>query len=38
VTKDGKPVHWQIRGISFDDAFREGLSGAALFLSGNGTP
>ncbi|HVY20530.1 MAG TPA: DUF2066 domain-containing protein [Bauldia sp.] len=38
VVHDGKPVHWQIRGISFDDAFREGLSGAALVLSGNGTP
>jgi hypothetical protein len=38
VVKDGKPVHWQKRGISFDDAFREGLSGAALVLSGNGTP
>jgi hypothetical protein len=38
VMKDGKPVHWQKRGISFDDAFRDGLSGAALALSGNGTP
>jgi hypothetical protein len=38
ITKDGKPVHWQKKGISFDDAFREGLSGAALALSGNGTP
>jgi hypothetical protein len=38
VSKNGKPVHWQKKGISFDDAFREGLSGAALVLSGNGTP
>lgn len=38
IAKDGKPVHWQKKGISFDDAFREGLSGAALALSGNGTP
>lgn len=38
VSKDGKPVHWQKKGISFDDAFREGFSGAALVLSGNGTP
>ncbi|MEJ0013850.1 MAG: DUF2066 domain-containing protein [Bauldia sp.] len=34
----GRPVHWQKKGISFDDAFRDGLSGAALALSGNGTP
>ena len=26
------------KGISFDDAFRDGLSGAALTLSGSGTP
>ena len=38
IEKDGKPVHWQKRGISFDDAFRDGLSGAALALSGSGTP
>jgi hypothetical protein len=38
IEKDGKPVHWQKKGISFDDAFRDGLSGAALALSGSGTP
>jgi uncharacterized protein len=38
VSVNGKPVHWQKKGISFDDAFREGFSGAALALSGNGTP
>jgi hypothetical protein len=38
IEKDGKPVHWQKRGISFDDAFRDGLSGAALVLSGSGDP
>jgi hypothetical protein len=38
IMKGGNAVHWQKRGISFDDAFREGLSGAALVLSGNGTP
>jgi hypothetical protein len=38
VMHDGRPVHWQKRGISFDDAFRDGFSGAALVLSGNGTP
>ncbi|MEO8667777.1 MAG: DUF2066 domain-containing protein [Bauldia sp.] len=34
----GKPVHWRKKGISFDDAFCDGLSGAALTLSGSGTP
>jgi hypothetical protein len=38
VTYQGTPVHWQKRGISFDDAFRDGLSGAAMILSGNGAP
>ncbi len=38
VSKNGKPVHWQKKGISFDDAFRDGLSGAALTLSGSGMP
>ena len=38
ISKDRKPVHWQKKGISFDDAFRDGLSGAALALSGSGQP
>jgi hypothetical protein len=38
IDYNGKPVHWEKRGISFDDAFREGLSGAAMVLSGNGPP
>jgi hypothetical protein len=29
---------WQIRGISFDDAFRNAMSGALQVLSGNGQP
>jgi hypothetical protein len=38
ITYQGKPVRWERRGISFDDAFRDGLSGAAMVLSGNGRP
>ena len=38
ISYQGQPVHWQLRGVSFDDAFRDGLSGAALVLSGNGKP
>jgi hypothetical protein len=32
----GKPHHWQIRGVSFDDAFRNAVDGAELILSGHG--
>ncbi|MFZ5672621.1 MAG: DUF2066 domain-containing protein [Pseudomonadota bacterium] len=36
---DGKAVHdWKIKDVSFDDAFRGALRGAALILSGNGEP
>ncbi len=37
---DNKPheVRWQARGVSFDDAFRLALKGAAQVLSGNGEP
>ena len=35
---DGKAYRWQIRGVSFDDAFRNGMRGAAQILSGNGAP
>lgn len=38
IAHDGKAARWQRRGISFDDAFRDGLSGAAQILSGNGQP
>jgi len=29
---------WRIKGVGFDDAFRNGLGGAAQVLSGNGVP
>lgn len=35
---DGKPYRWRISGVSFDDAFRNALRGAAQVLSGNGEP
>jgi hypothetical protein len=34
----GKSYRWQIRGVSFDDAFRNALAGAAQILSGHGPP
>jgi uncharacterized protein len=34
----GESHRWQIRGVSFDDAFRNAMSGAAQILSGNGQP
>lgn len=34
----GQPHHWQLRGITFDEAFRRGVSGAAQILAGNGEP
>jgi hypothetical protein len=34
----GKPHHWQVRGVTFDEAFRRGIGGAAQILSGNGDP
>ncbi|WP_024515317.1 DUF2066 domain-containing protein [Bradyrhizobium sp. Tv2a-2] len=34
----GEPHRWQLRGITFDEAFRRGISGAAQILSGNGKP
>jgi hypothetical protein len=34
----GKSHHWQIRGVSFDDAFRNAIAGAAQILSGHGQP
>ncbi len=38
LAADGKPYRWQIRGVSFDDAFRNAMRGAAQILSGNGAP
>jgi uncharacterized protein len=34
----GKTYRWQIRGVSFDDAFRNAIAGAAQILSGHGQP
>jgi hypothetical protein len=34
----GRTHHWQFRGVSFDEAFRRGLGGAAQILAGNGDP
>jgi hypothetical protein len=34
----GRSYHWQIRGGTFDEAFRRGIGGAAQILSGNGDP
>jgi uncharacterized protein len=34
----GKSYRWQIRGASFDDAFRNAMAGAAQILSGHGPP
>jgi uncharacterized protein len=34
----GTQHDWQIRGVTFDEAFRRGLGGVAQILSGNGAP
>jgi len=34
----GKTYAWQVRGVSFDEAFRVAMRGAAQVLSGNGPP
>jgi hypothetical protein len=34
----GRTHRWQIRGVTFDEAFRRGIGGAAQILSGNGDP
>ncbi|MGE0499479.1 MAG: DUF2066 domain-containing protein [Rhizobiaceae bacterium] len=38
LVQGGRDSVWQASGISFDDAFRHALRGAAQLLSGNGTP
>ncbi|BAV52353.1 hypothetical protein MesoLj113a_51320 [Mesorhizobium sp. 113-1-2] len=38
LTGNGKTYRWQIRGVSFDEAFRVAIGGAAQILSGNGQP
>ena len=35
---EGKPHRWEVRGVTFDEAFRRGIGGAAQILSGNGDP
>jgi len=34
----GKPNQWQIRGVNFDEAFRNAMSGALRVLSDHGAP
>ncbi|HLG85278.1 MAG TPA: DUF2066 domain-containing protein [Bradyrhizobium sp.] len=34
----GQPHRWQLRGVTFDEAFRRGIAGAAQILAGNGEP
>ncbi|MEH2503808.1 hypothetical protein V1290_002619 [Bradyrhizobium sp. AZCC 1578] len=34
----GRTHRWQIRGVTFDEAFRRGVGGAAQILSDNGDP
>ena len=38
IVFEGKTYDWQVRGVSFDDAFRVAMRGAAQVLSGNGQP
>jgi len=35
---NGRPYRWQVRGVTFDEAFRRGIGGAAQVLSGNADP
>jgi hypothetical protein len=34
----GRSRRWQVRGVTFDEAFRRGIGGAAQIMSGNGDP
>lgn len=38
LTSAGQTHEWQVRGVSFDEAFRVAMRGAAQILSGNGEP
>ncbi|MFS8114474.1 DUF2066 domain-containing protein [Rhizobium jaguaris] len=38
MAENGEMHRWQIRGVSFDDAFRNAIGGAAQIASGNGEP
>jgi hypothetical protein len=36
IDQAGGPHRWRLRGVTFDEAFRRGIGGAAQVLSGNG--
>lgn len=38
LARNGKAYHWTVSGVSYDEAFRNGLRGAAQILSGHGQP
>jgi hypothetical protein len=38
LATDGMTYHWQVRGVSFDEAFRVAMRGTAQVLSDNGQP
>lgn len=38
MRSDATDYRWQIRGVGFDDSFRNGMRGAAQVLSGHGKP
>jgi hypothetical protein len=38
IAFQGRTYDWQVRGVSFDEAFRVAMRGAAQVLSGNGRP
>ncbi len=38
LVSKGKEYRWQVRGVSFDDAFRNATRGTLQILSGNGQP
>jgi hypothetical protein len=38
VEHDGRMYAWSVRGVNFDEAFRNAMRGAAQVLSGHGTP
>jgi hypothetical protein len=35
---NGKRIHWSVRGVNYDAAFRNAVEGVMLALSGNGEP
>ena len=38
IDHHGRRYRWQLRGVTFDEAFRRGIGGAAQVLSDNGEP